>query len=100
MTDDRLPEDDHDGIDPDEVDLVVSALRDLIRKVASPVLKDILLATRSDVACLTAGIEDEEEAHDLDDEIFEEDEDFDEDEFDDVDFDDEDVDLEDDEEAA
>jgi hypothetical protein len=71
MADDHLPEfppedaESYEAIDPSEVDLVVGALRKLIRQVSSPTIKDLLQETRHDVANLAV----EEEEFDLDDDF-------------------------------
>jgi hypothetical protein len=42
----------YEAIDPEEVDRAVSVLRKLIRQISSPTIRDLLQATRQDIACL------------------------------------------------
>ena len=66
MANDPLPMDDDDEvyepIDPEEVDFVLAGLRDLIRKVASATIRDLLVSTRQDIACLIEEESDDDEA--------------------------------------
>jgi len=51
----------YEPIDPEEVDFVLAGLRDLIRQVASPTIRDLLVSTRQDIACLIEEESDDEE---------------------------------------
>jgi len=53
-----FPRDDHgddsyEVVDPAEIDFVMTGLAQLLRKVQSPTIKDLLETARLDVACLS-----------------------------------------------